>query len=40
MADYVFGPTREIPEFPEWNIPAQKIRLGNGSLGIVFGMHF
>jgi hypothetical protein len=40
MADFVFGPSRKIPEFPEWNIPGQKIRLGNGSLGIVFGMHF
>jgi hypothetical protein len=39
-ADYVFGPSRNVPEFPEWNLPAQKIRLGNGSLGVVFGMHF
>ena len=39
-ADYVFGPSRSVPEFPEWNIPGQKIRLGNGSIGVVFGMHF
>jgi hypothetical protein len=39
-ADYVFGPTQEIPAFPGWGIPGQKIRLGNGCVGLTMGMHF
>ena len=39
-ADYVFGPSRKIPAFPEWNIPGEKIRLGNGCIGLAFGVHF
>ena len=40
IADYVFGPARTIPAFPEWGVSGQKIRLGNGCIGASFGMHF
>lgn len=39
-ADYVYGPSKNIPAFPEWNLPGQTVRLGNGCIGAAFGMHF
>jgi len=39
-AEYIFGPSKKIPEFPEWNIPGQKIRLGNGFIGLALGVHY
>jgi hypothetical protein len=40
IADYVIGPSRDIPAYPEWELPGQRIRLGNASIGVVLGMHF
>lgn len=40
VADYVLLPPEEIPAFPAWDLPAQKIRLGNSCLGISLGFHF
>jgi len=40
IGDYVFVPSRQSPNIPEAEIPAQKLRLGNGSLGITMGLHF
>jgi hypothetical protein len=39
-ADYVFMPTEQAAALPELRIPAQKLRLGNGSLGFAIGLHF
>ncbi len=38
--DFVPAPSRSIPAFPEWGLPAQKIRLGNGSVGASLGLSF
>ena len=40
ISDYVFVPSEQGPEFLEEGIPAQKLRLGNGSLGFTLGLHF
>jgi len=39
-ADYIVSPTEKVPEFPRMNLPAKKIRLGNGSIGFNLGLHF
>lgn len=39
-ADYVYVPPEEAPEIPDAGIPAQKLRLGNGSIGFNLGLHF
>jgi hypothetical protein len=39
-ADYVPAPSQSIPAFPEWDLPAQQIRLVNGSIGATLGLHF
>jgi hypothetical protein len=39
-ADYVFMPNQQAPGIPEVAIPAQKLRLGNGSIGLTLGVHF
>jgi len=39
-ADYVFVPAENVPEIPEAGILAQKLRLGNGSIGFTLGWHF
>ncbi len=38
--DYVFNHAEEIPAFEDFRLPARKARLGNVSLGLVFGWHF
>jgi len=40
ISDYVFVPSEHGPEFLEGGIPAQKLRLGNGSVGFTLGLHF
>jgi len=40
VADYVFVPPKNVPEIPEADIPEQKLRLGNSSIGFTLGMHF
>lgn len=40
MADYAFIPAMSVPGIPGAGIPAQKLALGNGSLGIGFGWIF
>lgn len=40
MADYAFMPSISIPGIPGAGIPAQKLALGNGSLGIGFAWIF
>lgn len=39
-ADHVFMPAQKLPALPELNIPTQKLRLGNSSLGLTLGLHF
>jgi hypothetical protein len=39
-ADYVFIPSEQAPEILEGGIPAQKLRLGNASVGFTLGFHF
>lgn len=39
-ADYVYVPTENVPAIPEADIPAQKLRLGNISVGFSLGLHF
>jgi hypothetical protein len=38
--DYVLKHTVEIPAFEDFGLPARKVRLGNGSIGIAIGWHF
>lgn len=38
--DYAYVPPEEAPEIPDAGIPAQKLRLGNGSIGFNLGLHF
>jgi len=38
-ADYVFVPSKYAPEIPEAEIPAQKLRHGNGCIGFSIGLH-
>lgn len=40
LADYVFVPSMNAPGVPELNISEQRLRLGNGSIGINLSMHF
>jgi len=40
VADYVYIPPLQAPEIPEAGIPAQKLRLGNASVGFTLGLHF
>jgi hypothetical protein len=40
VADYIMMPSEEIPAFPEWNLPGQTIRPGNGSAWFSLGWHF
>lgn len=40
IADYVYVPPEDVPEIPELGIPNQKLRFGNGSVGLTFGLHF
>lgn len=40
VADYVYIPSLQAPEIPEAGIPAQKLRLGNASVGFTLGLHF
>jgi len=40
VADYVFVPSENAPGIPELNIPEQRLRLGNGSIGFNFSFHF
>jgi hypothetical protein len=39
-ADYGYIPPRPIPELAEAGIPAQKLSLGNASIGVTLGWHF
>jgi hypothetical protein len=39
-ADYTMAPALQAPALPEVGIPAQKLRLGNGSIGFILGFHF
>jgi hypothetical protein len=40
IADYVYGPSVQVPAFPEMGLPAQSLRFGNASVGFVLGTHF
>jgi len=39
-ADYVHVPQERAPAAPEARIPAKNLRLGNGSIGLMMGLHF
>ena len=39
-ADYVYIPSERAPEILEGGIPAQKLHLGNASVGFTLGLHF
>ena len=39
-ADYTFFGSAEAPGLADYGIAAQKVRLGNGSIGFVVGFHF
>jgi hypothetical protein len=39
-ADYAWIPSQQAPGYPNPQIPAQKLRLGNASLGAAFSFHF
>lgn len=40
VADYVYIPSLQAPEILEVGITAQKLRLGNASVGLTLGLHF
>lgn len=40
IGDYVWVPTHEGPPLSSAGILAQKLRFGNGSIGITMGLHF
>lgn len=40
IADYAYAPPERAPAVAEAKIPAQKLRLGNASLGLTTGLHF
>ena len=37
--EYVSLPGIHVPDFPDWNIAAQDIRLDNRSIGITMRIH-
>jgi hypothetical protein len=39
-ADYTLAPALQAPALPDVGIPAQKLRVGNGSIGFTLGFHF
>lgn len=39
-ADYMFAPSLQAAAIPEAGIPAQKLRVENGSIGFTMGFHF
>ena len=40
IADYVYGPSVQVPAYPEMGLAAQSLRFGSASVGFVLGTHF
>ncbi len=40
VADYALMPSESVPAFPDWGLPAARVRLGNASVGLSVGWRF